>query len=268
MAKKKNEIEQVKPSFIQVLPEADYASDGAGAGLEEASAEDIKLPTLVVLSSSSQPVKKSSSLYNPDAEEGMFYLMPPASRPLAEEDKPDVFFQPIKLRKNYRETFAGKTGQGSLVEIHSYDQNIVKGLAKDGGKYLSSFDGAATVIEEIHSWLGFVMDPINETRDFCRLSFKGTSLNSSRNMTTLGLQSGKPLCANLMQLTPLAMSNAQGSWFVPDVKHFGYVPEAWYLEGKEKLDFIENSKEDITQQAEKAYMEAGDADGKAVKDAI
>lgn len=185
----------------------------AGAGAEDATAEDMMIPFIRIIQATSPQVKKTKPEYNPDAEVGMFINT--ATGELTDGET-GLSFVPVYYKRSWTEWVPVNDG-GGFVGEHPDDSILDQTTRVEGRDVLPN---GHEILTSAH-WYALVMGKNGVEQAVIAMS--STQMKKARKLMTqlkqktftdsAGNTKPLPLFAHIVTLTSVPESNDKGDWY-------------------------------------------------------
>ena len=196
--------------------------------IDDTNPDDISIPRLRILQSTSDQVKKSTPEYIKGAEEGDLFNTLSKTVYKAEDG---ILFTPAKRRVVYLEW--KEASGGGLVKNYGEDATaFLEASIDDFGKRISK---TGNEIVKTHDVFGFAIDMKNKSASEVVISMSKTQAKKAKQWNAMIRQLADkatgvqlPEFAGVYKLTTIADSNHKGSWFNYNIEFAGYtlgIPE-------------------------------------------
>lgn len=202
----------------------DFGAD-VGGGFEEADKDSYAIPFLKVLQSGSPQCKRSDGAYIKGAEEGMLFNT--VTEEVIDTTDAPLVLVPCYYRHVYLKWAPGRGGfRGSMTpaEYATARTRRVTITGPDGSPKEVEVDQDDNVIDDFREHYCLRVKP-NGSYEPLLLSLGSSQIKKSKRWMTLmqniKLKNGQvaPMFSQLYNLTTVAESNDQGSWFGVKVEH-------------------------------------------------
>lgn len=212
---KQNEVAKVENNALAVTGFEEFA----GAGLETVTAQDINIPYIQFLQSSSPQVKKGSEKRIPNAEEGDI-VASGINRLYKVDDTGNSTLnvsvvQKITLLTEWAPNRGGLVGYHSLAEKDSLG---IKKTKNPDGKEILVLPNANEIQETDYLFCVGIPSDKNETPFFCIMSMAQTKRSAVRQLYTqlmFDCQNALPTFAFVYTVGTAVKSKDEWSWVVP-----------------------------------------------------
>lgn len=253
---KKNELFSVADKEALEIMEKD-----AETYVDETCADDIAMPRLTLLQSSSKQLKKAEAEYIKEAEEGDIFNT--LTKEHFESDI-GILFVPVKRRIVYLHWKDIAAGGGLIENFNEDPTEFLKIEPNEKGKRRTGID---TEIVKTHETFGYLVNPAKKQFSEVLMSLASTNEKKQRRFNALirSLASkGKtlPEYAGVYRVTTVPESNDQGSWFTFEFNAAGYtmgIPEIGkdiYSAAKKFAEMVK--KNDVNIKYEQDFVEEVD----------
>lgn len=188
---------------------------------DDTSAEDLAMPRIQLLQSSSKQCKKSEDEYIKGAEEGDFFHN--LTKAIMEGDK-GFYFVPVKRRVIYLHWKDVDAGGGLIANFGEDPTEFMKVEPNETGHRRTS---DTTEIVKTHETFGYLVNAANKTFSEVLLSLASTSekkqkrFNSLIRSLTNDAGMTLPEYAGVYKVTSTPEKNDKGSWYTFDFENAG-----------------------------------------------
>jgi len=218
--------------------------------VDDTAADDIALPRIRILQSTSKQLKKSETEYIKEAEEGDIFNT--LTREVVPGDK-GILFVPVKRRVVYLEWRAVDAGGGLLNNFGEDPTEYNKYPKNEKGAHMT---GPDTEIVKTYDTFGYVINP--ETNSFSEvlISMSKTQVKKMRRFNALIRSltaNGRtlPEYAGVYKLITVPEKNETNSWFNWEMSCVGYtlgipkIGQSVYDAAKKFAEMIAESKVNV-----------------------
>lgn len=222
MARKKNDVPAKRDNEGAVVAAnlmADMEAD-AGAGFENASAEDYGIPFISILQKGSPQCDEDDDAYVEGARAGMFWDSGAMQILVDENGEPvtSIHVTPVYYERRYNQ-WRDRDEGGGFVGSHPADTKILEEAMRDERGRLVLEDGS--YLADTRQFFCMLYSPDLSSARPVLIGMSSTQIRAARQwmtrMTDFKVQGkqGKftpPMYGQRWELTTIAQSNAKGSW--------------------------------------------------------